>query len=391
MGIFSYRIFRSDFSVNYGYHYKTYNLDGVKLKISILSTTTYPTPPTAYGGEVVIYDLAVGLHNLGHEIVLYAAKNDNVDYHFKVNNLQFTYSQVDYNMEYQAYNLYKKDILDSSVVLDMSHGKKVSNELLNFGIKKEVAIYLIGNYFADHIPKRNIIVNSKKQLDMGIKGETGFEGTPWQNQNYYTGHIPSTSKWIHLGIDTDFYSFNENKDDYFLWLARFHPTKSPMAAIQIAKETGINLVLAGDMVSHPEHWRHGQECLKAIEGYSNIKYIPLPQDETHQMVKKTLMQNARGYIFPVGFHESFGLSVIEALSCGTPVITTTMGAMPEIIKHSETGFLCDNYDKMKAYVRMIDEIKPADCRKDVEKRFSREVMAKNYEKVLTELRNGAQW
>lgn len=286
---------------------------------------------------------------------------------------------------------YKKDLMSSDVILDMSHLKWVSNTLYNIELKRNIAVYLIGNCWTEPTPKFNIVVNSAKQLDMGIKGETGFEGTPWQYQNDYSGILPKTSKYCHLGVNTDFYQFEEEKDDYFLWLARFHPAKGPDVAIQLAIETGIKLVMAGDMVSHPEHWKCGQACIEMIKGHDNIKIVQLPQDETHQRAKMKLMQKAKCYLFPVQFHESFGLTTVEALSCGTPVIATNMGALPEIIFHGETGFIAQDYSHMKTFINSIDTIKPRDCRKDVEKRFSREAMAKRFEAILLSLYNGEQW
>lgn len=361
------------------------------MKISILGTTTFPCPPQAYGGEVVIWDLANGLHELGHEIVLYGTKNNNIHYPFKLNRLRDTYASADWNAEFEALKYYKDDILSSDVILDMSHGKTVSQELHYKLHRKNICNYLIGNFWARPYPPFNVIVNSKKQLELGINGMTGFEGTSFQNDHQYTGKIPETSKFVHLGTNTDFYTPNYDKEDYFLWCARFHPWKSPMTAIKLARDTGINLVLTGDMRSNPEHVRHGKECLKLIEGYENITYVPLPQDPTHQHMKKELMQNAKAFLNPILFHESFGLTNIEALSCGTPVISAAMGALPEIIKHGETGFLFNNYEQMKNYIGLIDEIDPKNCRKDIEERFSRKVMAKNYEKILIELKDGLSW
>ncbi len=361
------------------------------MKISILSTTTYETPAKFYGGEVVIYDLAMGLYNLGNEVILYAVKNDDIEYPFKVNKLKNTYGQLGYQEESAAWTYYKDDILSSDVVLDMSHLKRVGSMIHDLKIKEEVVTYLIGNCWMNQAVPFNIVVNSAKQLDMGIKGDTGFEGTPAEKSYPRIGHIPKTSKYAHLGVNTDFYEFKENKEDYFLWLARFHPMKGPEVAIQLAKETGINLIMAGDSLSHPEHYRHWQYCMEQIKGWNNIKYVELPRDNTHQIAKMKLMQNAKCSLFPVQFHESFGLTVTEALSCGTPVIASNMGSMPEIIKHGETGFIARDYQQFKTYINSIDVINPKDCRKDVEKRFSREAMAKRYEKILKECANGESW
>ncbi len=363
----------------------------IKLKISIIGTTTFSCPPIGYGGEVVIFDLAEGLRQLGHEVILHAVKNNDVDYKFKLNQLRNTYVNADWNAEFEAYRYYKKDILDSDVILDMSHGKMVAQELYYKNIKKEVCSYLIGNYWARPFPSFNIIVNSEKQLKMGINGETGFEGTPFMNEHGHSGKIPSTSKYIHLGVNTDFYDFQEEKQDYFVWMGRFHPWKGTDIAIQLAKDTGINLILAGGLSDSPDHQFWGKQYLRQIEGCLNIKHIPLPNDERHQLIKRDLVKNAKGFLNPIRFHESFGLVNIEALSCGTPVISNNMGALPEIIKHGETGFLCNNYEQMKIYVKEIDEISPKKCREDIEKRFNREVIAKNYIKVLEELKNGKNW
>ncbi len=361
------------------------------MKISIVSTTTYSTPVNTYGGETFIYNLAIGLKELGHQITLYAVKNNDINYPFQVNQLPNTYGNANWDAEYLAYKLYKNDLLNSNVVLDMSHGKKVAEHLHSFMEKKEVVTYMIGNYWYRPTEKFNVIVNSAKQLDMGIKGETGFEGTIWENEHHYTGKIPLTSKFAHLGVNTDFYKFDEEKEDYFLWLARFHPSKGPMQAIQIAKETGINLILSGNRLSHPLHFQHWQECMEQIKGYNNIKYVELPQDNTHQEAKMKLMQKAKCYLFPVMFHESFGLTTVEALSCGTPVISSNMGALPEIVKNGETGFIANDFQHMKAFVNSIDTINKKDCRKDVEKRFSRKAMAKRFEKILTKCTNGESW
>lgn len=361
------------------------------MKISILSTTTYPTPVNTYGGESFIYQLAVGLKELGHEIILYAAKNNDIEYPFKLNQIPWTHGQVSWQAEGQAWDYYKNDIMNSNVILDMSHGKQISEKLHNFKIKEEVCNYMIGNWYLHPYPTYNIIVNSAKQLDDGIHGRTGFENTSWEVKGSSNGTIPATSKYAHLGVDTDFYKFDEEKEDYFLWLARFHPHKGPEIAIKLAKETGINLVLTGDRLSHPEHYRHWEECMKQIQGYDNIKYVELPQDNTHQEAKLKLMQKAKCYLFPVQFHESFGLTTIEALSCGTPVISSNMGALPEIIEHGKTGFIANDYEHMKAFVNSIDTINLKDCRKDIEKRFSREAMSKRFEKILQECANGESW
>ncbi len=361
------------------------------MRISIISTTSFPTPAPGYGGEVVMWDLANGLHELKNEVILYAVRNPYIEYPFKLNQLRNTSPNADWNAEFESYTYYKNDLLSSDVILDMSHGKSVAQYLHTFNIKKEIACYLIGNYWYKPNNKFNMIVNSAKQLELGINGMTGFEGTIFEKDHGYTGTIPKTSKFAHLGTNIDFYSFQEEKDDYFLWMGRFHPWKGTDIAIKLAKETGINLIITGGLSDSPDHIYWGQQYLKMIDGCDNIKYIPLPQDETHHIVKKELLQHAKGFLNPIQFHESFGLVNIEALSCGTPVITNALGALPEIIQHGTNGFLCQDYEHMKSFINSIDIIKPKDCRKSVEEKFSREKMAERFEKILEGCANGKQW
>lgn len=103
------------------------------------------------------------------------------------------------------------------------------------------------------------------------------------------------------------------------------------------------------------------------------------------------MQNAKAFIFPILRDEGFGLTTIESLSCGTPIIATNRGAMPEIIEHNKTGFCCNTMEDIVYAIQNIDNIKPHDCRESAVKRFDRMVMTKKYEKLYKDIINGNNW
>jgi glycosyltransferase involved in cell wall biosynthesis len=94
--------------------------------------------------------------------------------------------------------------------------------------------------------------------------------------------------------------------------------------------------------------------------------------------KLEFISKARALLFPIEWNEPFGMAAIEALACGTPVVSMARGALPEIITHGVNGYLANTEKEFKFYMRKIDEIDPAACRQSVERKFSGRVMAKNY-------------
>jgi len=107
--------------------------------------------------------------------------------------------------------------------------------------------------------------------------------------------------------------------------------------------------------------------------------------------KIELMQGAKALLFPSLFYQPFATVVLQALACGTPVIVTNMGAMPEMIKHGKTGFLCNNANELSQAINNIKTISNTDCRLDAEKRFDRKMMTKEYIKLYEEILKGNDW
>src|SRR5690606_33906727 len=94
--------------------------------------------------------------------------------------------------------------------------------------------------------------------------------------------------------------------------------------------------------------------------------------------KHKFIAQAKALLFPIQWEEPFGMAVIEALACGTPVVAMNRGAMPEIIEHGVTGFLANNEEEFGEYMLRVDEIDPAECRRSAEERFSAITMAESY-------------
>jgi len=178
---------------------------------------------------------------------------------------------------------------------------------------------------------------------------------------------------IYHGIPIDDYPFCDDPDDYLLFLGRIHPDKGAYEAIQVAQRAGVPLVIAG-IVQDKEYFQ--RQVTPYVDG-EQIRYVgPVGMPE-----KGKLLGHARALLHMINFDEPFGLSVVEAMACGTPVIAIDRGSMSELIRDGETGFLVVSKEDAVESVRGIDNIDRNRCRMWVEKRFTQTRMVKEYLQV----------
>lgn len=178
---------------------------------------------------------------------------------------------------------------------------------------------------------------------------------------------------IYNATDINYYDFSSTHQGYLVFLGRLTYNKGVDTAINVAKQTGIPLIIAGNMSKEAGGEQYFREIVEpAIDG-QKILYIGPVNDEQ----KKELLGNALALLFPIRWDEPFGIVIAEALACGTPVIATRRASTPEVIHHGVTGFLCSDEEEMIQAVRQIHTINRADCRKVAEQRFSHTVMGNN--------------
>lgn len=189
---------------------------------------------------------------------------------------------------------------------------------------------------------------------------------------------------VHIGLDRDEYIYREEKDDYFLFLSRVDwSVKGVDWAVEAAQKAGVRLLIAGNVHSRKfvnSYWR-GYLKSKLSD---RIQYVGPVGGE----LKAMLLAKARALVFPTQWCEAFGIVTIEALASGTPVITTHNGAMPEIVEHGKTGFLCKSPDEMAEAIKNTGRLKAGDCLKSVTERFNHARMAKDYVRLYENLLKG---
>lgn len=245
--------------------------------------------------------------------------------------------------------------------------------------------------FRERIPEDTDIVHihCTSNLDYGfpvLKTVHGYpfhvKGQPFGQSDQFDEHYSFVSNahrnmcgrpenpFVYNGIDLEEYHYSEDKDDYFLFMGKLDwNAKGLEFALMIAKEMKLKLVLAGDFMDPLSYEKQIKGCLT-----EDIKYV----GPVAGAVKAELLSKARGLLSPIRWPEPFGLVVTEALASGTPVLTTNVGAMPEIMVQGVTGFMCETIGEMKQGVRLMDKLDPKKCREHVEKNFTSRQMASDY-------------
>lgn len=182
---------------------------------------------------------------------------------------------------------------------------------------------------------------------------------------------------IHHGIELDTFPFDPHGSDDLLFFGRIHPDKGAGEAVRAARASGRRLLMAGLVQDEGYHRR---EVEPFIDG-DRVRYAGVLGGGE----RLRALGGARALLHLIGFDEPFGLSVVEAMACGTPVIAYRRGSMPELIEDGVTGFLVDSFDEAVAAIERVRELDRAACRAAVAERFTVERMADDYLRLYRQI------
>ena len=180
---------------------------------------------------------------------------------------------------------------------------------------------------------------------------------------------------VYHGLPRSLYTLQPNPGGYLAFLGRIAPEKRPDHAIELAKRVGIPLRIAAKVDAMDQKYFHSE--IEPLLNDPLIEYL----GEISDVEKDGFLGNAIALVCPYDWPEPFGLVLIEALACGTPVLAYRRGSIPEIIEDKETGFVCEGLEEMTAAVQRLPEIDRRRCRWSFEQRFSVERMAQDYLRV----------
>jgi glycosyltransferase involved in cell wall biosynthesis len=332
-----------------------------QLKIALVAPPWFPVPPDGYGGiEQVVGDLANGLSAKGHHVTLLATGDDRTDADFVA-----TFDETPGSLG-----------TPEAEWVEAVHAARACDALAR----------LAPDVVHAHFSAKNLIAR-----DRGAPTVLTVHGPIDDATAALYASVPNLAlvaisdalrrtrpelNWVstvHNGIDVQRHPFAKEKEDFYLFLGRISPDKGVDRAIRIARETGIPLVIAAKC-SEPRERRYFVETIEPMLG-GNIRYIGAAETAA----KRQLLRSARALLFPIRWDEPFGLVMVEALACGTPVVATRRGSVPEIIVDGVTGFIADEAEDMIEAVRRIDDIDPNACRRDALERFDSSRMCDSYE------------
>jgi glycosyltransferase involved in cell wall biosynthesis len=174
---------------------------------------------------------------------------------------------------------------------------------------------------------------------------------------------------VYNGLNVNHFEFSDTPNDYLLYFGRIHPDKGTAEAIQISIKTKRRLLIAG-IIQDEGYYR------EKVEPFLNEQIRFIGQAGPEQ--RNQLLGKALALLHPINFAEPFGMSVAEAMLCGTPVIAFNKGSMPELIKDRQTGFLVSNVDEAVEAVARLSTIKRVDCHEWAKSQFSKEKMVGDY-------------
>jgi glycosyltransferase involved in cell wall biosynthesis len=336
------------------------------MRIAQIAPPWLAVPPRGYGGiEWIIALVADGLVDRGHDVTLFSTGDSTtkatLEYVFEIADGSEAINDIWHDTVHTAFafrDLSRFDIL---------HVHPWWSALVAGAASQLPMVHTLHTAFFPHI--RRIYENIGGNGHFVAISEAQRAGMPELN---YAGVV-------YNGIDVERYPIRREKDDFLLFLGRTAPEKGMVRAIEAARAAGMRLVSAVKSASESERaeWTdHIQPQLgDDVEVLGEISH-----DE-----KVELLQHARAVLFPIDWDEPFGLVMAEAMACGTPVIATRRGSVPEVIADQETGFVVEveRYaDEAAAAIERIDEIEPDACRSRVVERFSKEAMVEGYERVF---------
>ena len=296
------------------------------MRIALVAPFDESVPPLRYGGtELVVHLLAEELHHLGHEVTLFAS-GDSItaarlipgtpsavrllpEARNRATRAAFCYLGIGEVLK--VLNNERFDIIHNHIGWPLLAFKNL--------IRDPLLTTLHGTLVDEH--ERNMYAKHKKSPFLSISDS---QRKPLPTLNYVGT--------VHHGLDLENFDFNNSPDDYLAFLGRITPDKGPKQAIAIAKATGKRLLI-GAKIDPTDEAYYSKHIKPHIDG-KQIVYL----GELDHAAKVQLLRNACALISPLQWDEPFGLVNIEALACGTPVIATTRGSLPEIITNGKVGF-----------------------------------------------------
>jgi glycosyltransferase involved in cell wall biosynthesis len=335
------------------------------MRIGLVAPPWAPVPPHLYGGiELVVDRLAQGLSVAGHDVVLYTTGDSTCP-------------------------VPKRWLLAESEGVRIGFTvPEVRHVLAAYESLRDVELIhdhtVLGPILSDHYTELPVVTTIHGELngelrDIYERVATKVSVVAVSQAQRKPAPELRVARVIHHGIDAVDFPIGRGDGGYLLFLGRLSPDKGAGRAIDVARKADVPLLLAGKM---REPWERDYfEARVAPFLSEQIQYL----GEVGHERKLELLAGARALVFPIRWNEPFGLVMLEALACGTPVLAFREGAAPEVVDHGRTGFLCQDEAEMADAVLELDTLDRSVCRAAVEGYFSTARMVNEHVELYEEL------
>lgn len=336
-----------------------------RLRVAIIAPPYYELPPRDYGGiELICFLLAEGLAKCGHDVTLVGAGESHTRASFIAT---FAEPQPEGGagaMRVELVHAARAAAALGGREVDVVHDHSRLGPLT--AVARAVPTVLtIHSALAGPdsvLPEAEALAPWARFVAISAAQRADAPRLPWQGT-------------VHNGIALERYPVGTRKDGFTLYLGRISPHKGVEAAIAAARAAGKPLVIAGSWTV-PEEREYFDARIRPLLG-GDVEWV----GAVGFGEKVDLLGRADCLLFPAQWHEPFGLVIIEALACGTPVVALRRGAVPELIADGVTGVLCDSPSSLPAAIAAAGALRPGDCRAHAEARFSAETMVQGYANV----------
>jgi glycosyltransferase involved in cell wall biosynthesis len=330
----------------------------------------FEVPPPAYGGiEAIVADLADDLAARGHDVTLIGAGRHLTSARRFISvwpeppsdRLGEPYPEVIHAARIA-------EVVDDLDV-DIVHDHSMAGPLLGRGRLVPTVITVHGPVVGDEGEYYHALGASVRMVAISEAQRSTAPGLPWVGT-------------VHNAVRASTFPLCTEKEPFALFLGRMSPAKGPHLAIDAARAAGLPIVLAGKCSEPSELTYFEREIKPRLGGDTELFGV------ADAAAKRELLSRACVMLFPICWEEPFGLVMIEAMACGTPVVALRRGSVPEILVNGVTGIVTDHPDKLPEAIGLARSLDPATCRSHVMARFDTELMAARYEdayrRVLSE-------
>ena len=343
------------------------------LKIAQIAPLYESVPPKLYGGtERIVAYLAEELMRRGHEVTLYAAGDSTATVPLAAGSPEALRLKGLDHLGPMFHLPMLSEVYENAGRFDVIHSHV---DCLSFPLARNVQVPTVSTMHG-RLDLGEMLPIYRSYSDMPVVSISNDQRRPLPEMNWVGT--------VYHGLPRNLLNFSPASGKYLAFLGRICPEKRPDLAIEVARRSGMPLKIAAKVDRLDRGYF--DSIIKPMLSAPDIEFI----GEINETEKQQFLGDALALLFPIDWPEPFGLVMIEALACGTPVIARPCGSVPEILCHGVTGFFGSTLEELVTGVQNIGAISRQKCREEFETRFTAEVMAENYERVYYRLA-GTDW